>query len=119
MKFVKGDKVRYNGDDLEVEGYDYMSGEYKVYQSGRGFRWVDGNIFEKNAVLTTGVSIEGFETFFDPPPVPEDALWCKCNNEDKELVRVVVLKKHHAICRTCKKEDKSNYGEKFLKGELK
>ena len=122
MKYVAGDKCKYFNDEVEVLAYDIFSGEYQIRESKSTMpRWVDGRIFEKNAHLLQGAWVDDFETFmmgsYDPPPLPEDKLWCKCNNEDKQLVRVVVLKKHHAICRTCKKEDKSQFGKDFLEGK--
>ena len=117
MKFVKNDIVKYQGVECQVLGYDFMTGEYQVKTPIKTM-YVDGSLFEKYGTLTQGSIIHGFDTY-EPPPIPDKDLWCDCKNDDKELVRVVVLKKHHAICRTCKKEDKSFYGEQFLKGELK
>jgi hypothetical protein len=123
VKFVKGDIVHYQGMDCEILGYDYMTGEYSVKTKGVSSRWVEGNMIEKYGTLVKGGPLEDFAAMSEgwkPPPLPKDeGLWCKCANADKELVKVVVLKTPHAICRTCKKEDKSYYGEQFLKGELK
>jgi len=118
MKYVKGDVIKYQGVEGKVLGWDFLTGEYSVqFDSKFKPMFVDGKLLEQYGTLVKGAVLDGFETFMaEPPPIPDSELWCRCAESDKQLVRVRVLHKDHAICRTCKKEDNGYYGKKFLEG---